>query len=536
MRGDSPRFLLRTRSRAKAVCLFTGMWAIAIAWRCAGAAEPEGSYASPEEAARILGAQLAALREQGMRADAAEKELFELRHDLGMGQTEFWGHRVWRIEQQLKRAQPEEAEKVALRERAPMPQSPFGFAAPAPGEMEASKAAQLPSVAASLGLQTVRLVAPFFDPSDAASAPESWRRLDEELGAWSAAGLEPMLVLDYGPKAPASEAAWGAFRRWAGALAERYDGDGQDDSPAGLRVKAFEIQRQVDSAVDLGAPFGDTPQAYAAMARAAAENIRHCSPQAKIVLGSMRSIGAALRSPWYFEQAVGHTFEDGDKMAKYFDVLALDYRPSRAACKALNLSVYSCLATQIARMRKALEAVGSSAPIWLVIAALPEPEEAAGILSGPCDVASLTWAGLVSGSERILFQALAPAAEGPSGPGAIEALMDGDLRFTPAGWALKEVIARVRPASEIRNVSLGAADQFLFEALIGPQDLYLGWSVGKEANVTIAHRVHQPQVQGVALADGPPGAAQPEITMPSHGVKLGPRPFWLTAPGQTQRD
>jgi hypothetical protein len=488
------------------------------------AAEPAGDYADARDACRSLGEQLADLRCRGLRSDKAERELLALTGDVVQGADDFWGHRAWRVEQQMKNTR--EVLKVKPAFKTPMPSRPFGVVDP-----ESHGASRLAALAASAGFQSVRLRAPFVDPGDTAAATEAWRGLETRIDAWSGAGLVPLVVLDYGSTAPSGAQGWEAYGQWVEDTITRLQAAGGDARPA------FAVQHEIDSAVDLGKPFAETPEVYAEMLRAAHETIRRAAPGAKVVLGSFRSAGPGLRSPLYFETLLAHTFDDGRKLTEFFDVAAIRHTPSAAARKAQGITIYDCLTQQVTRVRATLDAAGSSAPIWITDVQMPPLDELSDAGVQARVLAALALGAAISGAERAFFRGLVPGdGDAPENP----TFFDSDLQPAPLSWAMADIVDRIGPASRIIRVELGIAEQFMLNAEIGGKgdykDVYLVWSDGLEANVTIGHRVHRGKLECARLADCPPGDRPPEDTMSAGAVKLTPEAWWLWAPGQTRRN
>jgi hypothetical protein len=178
-------------------------------------------------------------------------------------------------------------------------------------------------VARSLGAQSVRVDAPWKTIETTRGHYALPAGLDNRLKAIAAAGLEPLLILDYGnplyaggdkPRDDEGRKAYADYATW---LVGTLKG----------RVRWFELWNEWEAKTG-GAPVG-TPEEYAALARATVPRLRQANPLALILTAGMSY--PAIKTDYFdrFLRTGTVSLFDGISIHPYADGLKRDWSPER---------------------------------------------------------------------------------------------------------------------------------------------------------------------------------------------------------------
>jgi hypothetical protein len=117
------------------------------------------------------------------------------------------------------------------------------------------------------------------------------------------------------PKAPTDMAN---FLKFLAKAVERYDGDGVDDAPGSPVVNYWQIENEVD-----GNFWGDTPESYAKLLKAAYQTIKKANPRAKVVIAGASTVEGFDR---FYVPVLKELQNIADKRGdRYFDIFDLHW-------------------------------------------------------------------------------------------------------------------------------------------------------------------------------------------------------------------
>lgn len=133
------------------------------------------------------------------------------------------------------------------------------------------------------------------EPVDASPPQYQWDYIDPVLTPAREGGFNMIATINGNPpwaatrgRGPIDKAPISRFADFAGALAERYDGDGIDDAPGSPIVQYFEFYNEPDAG-NLGRDkrWGNYGKEYAEMLAAVYPAIKNANPNAKVLLGGI---------------------------------------------------------------------------------------------------------------------------------------------------------------------------------------------------------------------------------------------------------
>lgn len=175
------------------------------------------------------------------------------------------------------------------------------------------------------------------EPVDASPPEYRWNYIDSVFAPAREGGFNMIATINGNPswaatraRGPIDKAPLSRFADFAGALAERYDGDGIDDAPGAPIVEYFEFYNEPDAG-NLGRDkrWGNYGKEYAEMLAAVYPAIKSANPNAKVLFGG-------IAYDW-FEEDNGpfvRTFLDtvlANGGGDYFDIMNFHQYPPFAA-------------------------------------------------------------------------------------------------------------------------------------------------------------------------------------------------------------
>lgn len=156
-----------------------------------------------------------------------------------------------------------------------------------------------------------------------------WRVADEHFMAARDACVNIIATIEWKPTwndsyagAPLGAARHAEFAQFMKALVERYDGDDVDENPYGIVIRYWELYNEPDFDVR----FGNHPEEYAAMLKAAYPAIKAASSEAKVLFGGIAYDGFTdKRNGRFVRSFLEEVLIAGG--GPYFDIMNFHYYP-----------------------------------------------------------------------------------------------------------------------------------------------------------------------------------------------------------------
>lgn len=133
------------------------------------------------------------------------------------------------------------------------------------------------------------------EPTDESPPVYRWNYTDAVFAPARLSGFNMIATINGNPswaatygRGPIDKAPLSRFADFAGALAERYDGDGVDDAPGSPIVEYFELYNEPDAGnLARDKRWGNYGKEYAEMLAAVYPAIKNANPNAKVLLGGI---------------------------------------------------------------------------------------------------------------------------------------------------------------------------------------------------------------------------------------------------------
>ncbi|MCC6169045.1 MAG: cellulase family glycosylhydrolase [Caldilineaceae bacterium] len=135
-------------------------------------------------------------------------------------------------------------------------------------------------------------------------------------------------AIDGSPRGPIKQAQMGNFVKFVQTLVERYDGDGNADSPIGIVVNHWEFYNEPDFGANPGEGngWGNYGSQYAAMLKAVYQPVHTANPNAQVVMGGIAYDGFVGKGGPFVESFLDDVLTAGGGSA--FDVMNFHYYPA----------------------------------------------------------------------------------------------------------------------------------------------------------------------------------------------------------------
>lgn len=175
------------------------------------------------------------------------------------------------------------------------------------------------------------------EPANTSPQNYHWDSYDSSILSATHAGLYPIVTIVSNPgwaatyaNGPIDKVDISEFAEFAGALAERYDGDGWEDAPGSPVVDYWEFYNEPDAgnrvAAEYGASYwGHFGAEYAQMLCAVYPAIKAANPRAQVVLGGLAYDGFEDQGGGFVREFLDDVLAAGG--GECFDVMNFHYYP-----------------------------------------------------------------------------------------------------------------------------------------------------------------------------------------------------------------